>query len=60
MLSRTAEKYRNIGYDVEPPWRRQGHATRMLAAGLIECRRLGLRRILQAAARRPSPAAEIC
>src|SRR4051812_43425920 len=36
----------NIGYHVVAPWRRQGHATRMLAAGLIECRRLGLDRAL--------------
>ena len=41
-----AESGGNIGYDIAPPWRRQGHATRMLAAGLIECRRLGLRRVL--------------
>jgi predicted acetyltransferase len=31
-----------VGYHVVAPWRRQGHATRMLAAGLAECRRLGL------------------
>lgn len=36
----------NIGYHVVAPWRRQGHATRMLAAGLAECRRLGLTRAL--------------
>ena len=36
----------NIGYHVVAPWRRQGHATRMLAAGLVECRRLGLERVL--------------
>jgi predicted acetyltransferase len=36
----------NIGYHVVFPWRRQGHATRMLAAGLDECRRLGLSRAL--------------
>lgn len=36
----------HIGYHVVPPWRRQGHATRMLAAGLAECRRLGLERVL--------------
>jgi|SRR5580700_6014231 predicted acetyltransferase len=36
----------HIGYDVATPWRRQGHGTRMLAAGLDECRRLGLRRVL--------------
>jgi predicted acetyltransferase len=36
----------HIGYHVVAPWRRQGHATRMLAAGLDECRRLGLSRAL--------------
>jgi predicted acetyltransferase len=36
----------HIGYHVVAPWRRQGHATRMLAAGLHECRRLGLRKVL--------------
>lgn len=36
----------HIGYHVVQPWRRQGHATRMLAAGLQECRNLGLERVL--------------
>jgi predicted acetyltransferase len=36
----------HIGYHVVAPWRRQGHATRMLAAGLVECRRLGIERVL--------------
>jgi predicted acetyltransferase len=36
----------HIGYHVVAPWRRQGHATRMLAAGLVECERLGLDRVL--------------
>jgi predicted acetyltransferase len=36
----------NIGYHVVAPWRRQGHATRMLAEGLERARRLGLRRVL--------------
>jgi predicted acetyltransferase len=36
----------HVGYHVGAPWRRQGHATRMLAAGLAECRRLGLDRVL--------------
>jgi predicted acetyltransferase len=36
----------HTGYSVALPWRRQGHATRMLAAGLSECRRLGFRRVL--------------
>jgi predicted acetyltransferase len=36
----------HVGYHVVGPWQRQGHATRMLAAGLDECRRLGLGRVL--------------
>jgi len=36
----------HVGYHVVAPWRRLGHATRMLAAGLVECRRLGLDRVL--------------
>jgi predicted acetyltransferase len=36
----------HVGYHVVPPWRRQGHATRMLAAGLAECQHLGLNRVL--------------
>jgi predicted acetyltransferase len=36
----------HIGYHVVAPWRRQGHATRMLADGLAEARRLGLDRVL--------------
>ncbi|HEY3713311.1 MAG TPA: GNAT family N-acetyltransferase [Jatrophihabitantaceae bacterium] len=36
----------HVGYHVVAPWRRQGHATRMLAAGLAECGRLGLHRVL--------------
>lgn len=41
-----AESGGHIGYGVPAPWRRQGHATRMLAAGLVECGRLGLTEIL--------------
>jgi predicted acetyltransferase len=41
-----AEAGGHIGYHVVAPWRRQGHATRMLAAGLAECRRLGLDNVL--------------
>ena len=41
-----AEAGGHVGYHVVAPWRRQGHATRMLAAGLTECRRLGLKQIL--------------
>lgn len=36
----------HVGYHIVPPWRRQGHATRMLAAGLAECKRLGMDRVL--------------
>jgi predicted acetyltransferase len=36
----------HVGYHIVTPWRRQGHATRMLAAGLVECERLGLSRAL--------------
>ena len=36
----------HIGYHVVPPWRRQGHATRMLAAGLVEARAIGIDRAL--------------
>jgi predicted acetyltransferase len=41
-----AEAGGHVGYHVVAPWRRRGHATRMLAAGLVECRRLGLERVL--------------
>jgi predicted acetyltransferase len=41
-----AEVGGHVGYHVVPRWRRQGHATRMLVAGLVECRRLGLSRVL--------------
>jgi predicted acetyltransferase len=36
----------HVGYHVVKPWQRQGHATRMLGAGLEECRRLDLDRVL--------------
>jgi RimJ/RimL family protein N-acetyltransferase len=36
----------HVGYRIATPWRRQGHATRLLAAGLVECGRLGLARVL--------------
>jgi predicted acetyltransferase len=36
----------HIGYHVVAPWRRQGHATRMLSLALVECRTLGLERVL--------------
>lgn len=41
-----AEVGGHVGYHVVPAWRRQGHATRMLAAGLAECRGVGLGRVL--------------
>jgi RimJ/RimL family protein N-acetyltransferase len=41
-----AEVGGHVGYHVVAPWRRQGHATRMLAAGLEECGRLGIGRAL--------------
>jgi predicted acetyltransferase len=41
-----AEVGGHVGYHVVAPWRRQGHATRMLAAGLAECEKLGLGRVL--------------
>jgi predicted acetyltransferase len=41
-----AESGGHVGYSIATRWRRQGHATRMLAAGLVECRRLGLHRVL--------------
>lgn len=41
-----AEVGGHVGYHVVAPWRRQGHATRMLAAGLVECHRLGISRVL--------------
>ncbi|MBO2460894.1 GNAT family N-acetyltransferase [Actinomadura violacea] len=41
-----AEAGGHIGYHVVTPWRRQGHATAMLAEGIAECRRLGLERVL--------------
>ncbi|MER5469522.1 GNAT family N-acetyltransferase [Streptomyces sp. NPDC002935] len=41
-----AEVGGHVGYHVVTPWRRRGHATRMLAAGLDECRRLGLDSVL--------------
>jgi predicted acetyltransferase len=41
-----AEVGGHVGYHVVAPWRRQGHATRMLAAGLAECRELGIDPVL--------------
>lgn len=36
----------HIGYHVVAPWRRQGHATAMLTGALVECRAMGLERVL--------------
>jgi predicted acetyltransferase len=36
----------HIGYEIRPSRRLEGHATRMLALGLLEARRLGLDRVL--------------
>lgn len=46
LTAELAEAGGHVGYHIVTPWRRQGHATRMLAAGLVECRRLGLDRVL--------------
>jgi predicted acetyltransferase len=36
----------HIGYSIATPWQGQGYGTRILAAGLAECRRIGLDRVL--------------
>ena len=41
-----AEAGGHVGYHVVAPWRRHGHATRMLALGLEECSALGIERVL--------------
>jgi len=41
-----AEVGGHIGYHVVTPWRRQRHATQMLAEGLRRAQRIGLRRVL--------------
>lgn len=46
LTAQLAEAGGHIGYHVVAPWRRQGHATRMLAEGLTRCRELGLGRVL--------------
>lgn len=49
----------HIGYHVVAPWRRQGHATRMLAAGLAEARRIGLTRVLLTCAPENEPSRRV-
>jgi predicted acetyltransferase len=49
----------HIGYHVVAPWRRQGHATRMLAAGLVEAGRLGLSRVLLTCAEDNEPSRRV-
>ena len=49
----------HVGYHVVAPWQRKGHATRMLAAGLVECRRLGLDRILLTCAHDNEPSRRV-
>ena len=46
LTSELAEAGGHVGYHVVAPWRRQGHATRMLAAGLLECHRVGIGQVL--------------
>src|SRR6202042_893698 len=41
LTAELAEAGGHVGYHVVAPWRRQGHATRMLAAGLAGGRRPG-------------------
>lgn len=54
-----AEAGGHVGYHVVAPWRRQGHATRMLAAGLTHCRRLGLDRVLLTCATDNEPSRKV-
>lgn len=46
LTSQLSEAGGHIGFHVVERWRRQGHATRMLAAGLHVCEGLGPRRVL--------------
>lgn len=46
LTAQLSEAGGHIGFHVVEPWRRQGHATRMLAAGLGVCKGLGLSRVL--------------
>jgi predicted acetyltransferase len=49
----------HVGYHVVAPWRRQGHATRMLAEGLTHCRRLGVDRVLLTCAHDNEPSRRV-
>lgn len=49
----------HIGYHVVAPWHRQGHATRMLGAGLDEARKLGLDRVLLTCAVENEPSRKV-
>jgi predicted acetyltransferase len=49
----------HIGYHVVAPWRRQGHATRMLAEGLDLARLLGLGRVLLTCASENTPSQRV-
>ncbi len=49
----------HIGYHVVAPWRRQGHATRMLAAGLDECARLAIEPVLVTCAEDNEPSRRV-
>jgi predicted acetyltransferase len=49
----------HVGYHIVAPWQRQGHATRMLGAGLVECRHLGLQRVLLTCARDNEPSRRV-
>ena len=54
-----AEVGGHIGYHVVAPWRRQGHATRMLEAGLRECAALGIERVLVTCAVENEPSRKV-
>jgi len=54
-----AEAGGHVGYHVVAPWQRQGHATRMLAEGLEQCRQLGLGRVLLTCDRENEPSRRV-